>query len=131
MILRELHVSAEYCSSAVPLYGDVKRRECSRSLSSRLKSRKSAHSGRLSTGVTVSTVDCVVDGATGAADDNGTNVEEEASVVTEAATAIIGGTIVLEIVVGVGLVTAVDIGVIVTLNAGCTNRLETGSIVLE
>ena len=66
------------------------------------------------TGATVSTVDCVVDDETGAADDNETDVEEEASVVTEAATTIIGGTIVLEIVVGVGLVTAVDVGVIVT-----------------
>ena len=73
----------------------------------------------------------MVDGATGAADDNKTDVEEEASVVTEAATAIISGTIVFEIVVGIKLVTAVDVGVIVTLNAGCTNRLETGSIVLE
>ena len=36
-----------------------------------------------------------------------------------------------EIVVGAGLVTAVDVGVIVTLNAGCTKSLETGSIVLE
>ena len=87
--------------------------------------------GSTVTGVTVSTVDCVVDGATGAGDNNETDVEEEASVVTEAATAILGGTIVPEIVVGVGLVTTVDIGVIVTFNAGCTNRLKTGRIVLE
>ena len=48
-----------------------------------------------------------------------------------AAAATLGGAIVLEIVVGGGLVTAVDVGVIVTLNAGCTKRLETGSLVLE
>ena len=83
------------------------------------------------TGVTVRTIDCVVGGATGAADGNETDVEEEASVVTEAATAILGGTIVLENEVRVWLVIAIDVGVIVTLNAGCTNRLETGSIVLE
>ena len=87
--------------------------------------------GSAVTGVTVSTVDCVVDGATGAANGNETDVELEASVVTEAATAILGGAIVLEIVVGVGLVTAVDVGVIVTLRAGCANRLETGSAVLR
>ena len=87
--------------------------------------------GSAVTGVTVRTVDCVVGGATGAADGNETDVEKEASVVTEAATAILGGTIVLEFVVGVWLLTAVDVGVIVTLNAGCTNRFETGSIVLE
>ena len=88
--------------------------------------------GSAVTGVTVNTVDCVVDGTTGAAGGNETNVDEEASVVTEAAAAAtLGGAIVLEIVVEAGLVTAVDVGVIVTLNAGCTNRLETGSIVLE
>ena len=75
------------------------------------------------TNVTLRTVDCVVGGATGAADDNETDVEEKTSVVTKAATAILGSTIVLEIVVKVWLVTAVDVGVIVTLNAGCTNRL--------
>ena len=81
--------------------------------------------------VTVSTVDCVLDGTTGAADGNETDIDEEISVVIAAAAAAkLGGAIVPEIVVGAGLVTAVD-GVIVMLNAGCTNRLETGSIVLE
>ena len=87
--------------------------------------------GSVVRGVTVSTVDCVIDGATGAVYGNKTNVQEEASVVTEAATAILGGAIVLQIVVGVGLATAVDFGVIVTLNIGCSNRLETGSAVLK
>ena len=82
------------------------------------------------TGVTVSTVDSVVASTTGAADGNETDVEEEASVVTEAATAILGGAIVLETVVGAGPVTAVDVGIIVTLNARCANRFETVSEVL-
>ena len=83
-------------------------------------------------GVTVNTVDCVVEGTTAAAGGNETDVDEEASVVTAAAAAAtLGGAIVLEIVVGAGPVTAVDVGVIVTLNAGCTNRFETSSLVLE
>ena len=82
--------------------------------------------------VTVSTVDCVLDGTTGAADGNETDIDIKTSVViAAAATASLGGAILLEIMVGAGLVTAVDVGVIVTLNAGCTIRLETGSIVLE
>ena len=82
--------------------------------------------------VTVSTVDCVLDGTTGAADGNKTDIDEETSVViAAAAAATLGSAIVPEIVVEAGLVTAVDVGVIVTLNAGCTNRLETRSIVLE
>ena len=79
--------------------------------------------GAVVTGVTVSTVDCVVDGITGAAggceidvavgaeDD----VDEEAGVTTEAAVAILGGTIKLEEAVVAELMTAVGIGVIVTL----------------
>ena len=66
---------------------------------------------------------------TGAAETNETDVDKEASVVTAAA--ILGGAIVLETAVVAELVTAVDVGVIVTLNAGCANRLETASIVLE
>ena len=82
--------------------------------------------------VTVSTVDCLLDGTTGAADSNETDIDIKTSVViAAAATASLGGAILLEIMVGAGLVTAVDVGVIVTLNAGCTNRLETGSIVLK
>ena len=82
--------------------------------------------------VTVSTVYCVLDGTTGAADGNETDIDEKTSVViAAAAAATLGGEIVPEIVVKAGLVTAVDVGVIVTLNTCCTNRLETGSIVLE
>ena len=82
--------------------------------------------------VTVSTVNCVLDCTTGAADGNKTYIDEEISVVIAAAlAAILGGAIVIEIVVRAGLVTAVDVGLIVTLNAGCTNRLEIGSIVLK
>ena len=82
--------------------------------------------------VTVCPVDCVLDGTTGAADGNESDIDVETSVVIAAiAAATLGGTIVPEIVEGAGLVTAVDVVVIVTLNAGCTNRLEIGSIVLE
>ena len=85
--------------------------------------------GSAVTGVTVNTVDCVVDGTTRVAGGNETDVDKEASVViAAAASATLGGAIVLEIAVGAGLVTAVDVSVIVTLNAGCTNKLETGSI---
>ena len=50
---------------------------------------------------------------------------------TAATAAILGCAIVLETAVETELVTAVDVGVIVTLNAGCANRLGTGSVVLE
>ena len=89
--------------------------------------------------ITVSTVDCVVDGTAGAAGgcetdvavETAVDVDEKASVMTEAAAAILGGAIALETAVKAELVTAVDVGVIVKLNAGCANRLETGSVVLE
>ena len=83
------------------------------------------------TGVTVNTVDCVVDCTTGTADGSERDVDAVESVATEAVTATLGGAIVLEIVVGAGLVTAFDVGVIVTLNAGCANRFETGSAVVR
>ena len=51
--------------------------------------------------------------------------------IAAAAVATLGGAIVPEIVVGTGLVSTVDVGAIVTLNADCTIRFETGSIVLE
>ena len=82
------------------------------------------------TNVTVSTVGCVANHTTGTADGNKTDVDEEASVVTAAAPAKLGGAIVCETAVKAELVTAVDVGVIVTLNADCANRLETGSVVL-
>ena len=77
--------------------------------------------GSAVTGVTVSTFDCVVNGTTGAADGNEIDGENEDSAVTEASTAILGGAIVLETVVEAGPVTAVDVCVIVMLNAGCAN----------
>ena len=77
------------------------------------------------TGVTVSTLDWVVDGTTGTAEVNETDVDEAASIVTAATAAILGGAIVLETAVKTEFVTAVD-GVIVTLNACCANKLETG-----
>ena len=91
------------------------------------------------TGVTVSTVDCVVDGTTGAAGGNETNVAvgavedgvEEASATTEAAAAILDTTITLETAVVAEFVTAVNVSVVITLNAGCANRLKTGSMILE
>ena len=87
--------------------------------------------GSAVTGVTVNTVDCVVDGTTGAVDGIEVDVDAVDSVATEAATATLGGAIALKTVVGARLVAAVAVGVIVTLNAGCANRLEAGSAVLE
>ena len=86
--------------------------------------------GSAVTGITVNTVDCVVDGTTGTADGTETDVDAVDNVAKEAATAILGGAIVYETVVKSGLVTAVDGGVTVTLNTGCANRLEAGSAVL-
>ena len=86
--------------------------------------------GSAVTGVTLNTVDCVVDGRTGAIDGIETDIDALDIVATKAATAILGGAIVLKIVVEAELVIAVDVGVIVTLNANCAKRLETGSVVL-
>ena len=83
-------------------------------------------------GVTVSTVDCVLDGTTGAEDGNETAIDEEASVVTAAAAAAtLGSAIALESAVEAEVVTVADVGVIVTLNAGCAKRFEAGFAVLE
>ena len=82
--------------------------------------------------ITVSTVDCVIDSTTKAADGNETDIDEEASVVTAAAAAAtLGSAIVLETAVGAKVVTAADVGVIVTLNAGCAKRFEAGCAVLK
>ena len=62
-----------------------------------------------------------------AADD----IDEESSVATEADAAILGGASTFETALKAKLVTAVFVGVIVTINAGCPNRLETGNEVLE
>ena len=52
-----------------------------------------------------------------------TDIDEEASVVTaEAEAATLSSAIVLEAAVGAEVVTAADVGVIVTLNAGCAKR---------
>ena len=83
--------------------------------------------GSVVLGVTVNTVDCVLDGTTGAADGNETDIDEEASVVTAAAAAAtVGSAIVLEAAVGAEVVTPAEVGVIVTLNAGCAKRFEAG-----
>ena len=75
--------------------------------------------------VIVSKVDCVLDGTTGAADGNETNIDEKASVVTAAApAATINSAIVLEAAVKAEVVTVADVGVIVTLNEGCAKRFE-------
>ena len=59
-------------------------------------------------------------------------MDVEARVVTAAAAAAtLGSAIVLETAVGAEVVTAADIGVIVTLNAGSANRFEAGCAVLE
>ena len=81
--------------------------------------------------VIVSTVDCMVNNTTGVTDGNETDVDTVDSVATKSPTAILDGAIVLGTAVGAVLVTAVDVGVIVTLNANCANRLETGSKVLK
>ena len=52
------------------------------------------------------------------------------SLATEEAIAILGGAMALETAVKAKLVTAVNVGVNVTLNAGCAKRLETASVVL-
>ena len=83
------------------------------------------------TGVTVNTVDCFVKGATEASDGNNTDVEREDTVVTTEAIEILSGVIVLEFVDGVGLVTAIDIVVIVTFNGGCADELVTSNAVLR
>ena len=62
-----------------------------------------------------------------AADD----VDQDASVTTEAEATILGGASTFETALGAELETAVLVGVIVTLNAGCSNRLETGSEVFK
>ena len=87
--------------------------------------------GSAITGVTVKTVDCVVNGTTGAADINETGVVEEISVATKTEAVILGYAITFVTAVGAELVPADSVGVIVTLNAGCANRLETGSTVLR
>ena len=95
--------------------------------------------GSAITSVTVSTVDCLVDGTTRAAGDFETNItvgaaddfDEEISVATEAEAAIHGGACTFETAVGAELVTVVSVGIIDTLNAGCSNRFETGSEALE
>ena len=57
--------------------------------------------GSVVPGVAVSIVDCVLDGMTGAAVGNETDIDEEASVVTAAASATtLGSAIVLEAAVG-------------------------------
>ena len=82
--------------------------------------------------VTVSTVHCVLDGTTGTADGNETDVDEEASVVTAAAAAAtLGNAIILEAAMVTDVVTVADVGVIVTLNAGCGKRFEAGCAGLE
>ena len=88
--------------------------------------------GSVVPGVTVSTVDCVLDGTTIAADGNETDIDEKNSVVTAAAAAAtLGSAIVLEAAVGSEVVTAADVGVIVMLNAGCAKRFNAGCAVLE
>ena len=88
--------------------------------------------GLVVSGLTVSTVDCVLNGTTKAADGNETDIDEEATVVkAAAATATLGSAIVLEAAVGAEVVTVVDVGVIVTLNAGCAKRFKAGCAVLE
>lgn len=56
--------------------------------------------------------------------------DEEASVTTQAAAARYGGAITYDTAAGAELVTAVGVGVIVTLNAECTNKLKTGNVFL-
>ena len=87
--------------------------------------------GSAITDVTVSSIVCVLSGTTKAADNNETGVVEKASVVTAAAAARLGSAIVLETSVGAELVIGLVIGVIVTLNAGCANKLETCNVVFE
>ena len=88
--------------------------------------------GSVVPGVTVSTVDCVLDGTTGAADGNETDIDKEASVVTAAAAATtLGSAIIFEAAMGADVVTVANFGVIVTLNAGCAKRFEAGCAVLE
>ena len=83
-------------------------------------------------GVTVSTVDCVLDNTTGEAEGNETDIDEEASVVTaSAATATLGSAIVLKAALEAEVVTLADVGVIVTLNAGCAKKFEAGCAVLD
>ena len=66
-----------------------------------------------------------MDGTTKAADGNETDIDEEASVVTAAAApATLGSAIVIEAAEGAEVATAADVGVIVTLNAGCAKRFE-------
>ena len=88
--------------------------------------------GSVVPGVTVSTVDCVLDGTTEAADGNETDIDEKTSLVTAAAAAgTLGSAIILEAAMGADVVTVADVSLIVTLNAGCAKRLEAGCAVLE
>ena len=88
--------------------------------------------GSVVLGVTVSTVDCVLDGTTRADHTNEKDIDEEASVVAAAAAAAtLGSAIVLETAVKAEVVTVADVGVIVTLNAGCVNRFESCCAVLK
>ena len=131
LILRELHVSAEYLESAAPLW-DGEKCHVSANVVDTSEVAEVCVLGSVVPGVTVSTVDCVLDGTTKAADGNETDIDEEASVVTAAASATtLGSAIVLEAAVGVEVVTVADIGVIVMLNAGCEKRFEAGCAVLE
>lgn len=91
------------------------------------------------TGVSVSTLDCVVNGPTQAACGFATDdavraahdVYSKASVVIEAKAAILGGASTFETALKAELVIAVLVCVIIRLNVGCANRLETGSVVLK
>ena len=87
--------------------------------------------GSVVPGVTVSTVDCVLNDKIRAADGNETDFYEEASNVTAAVSAAsLGSAIVLETAVGAEILTVAD-GVIVTYTAGCAKRFEAGCAVFE
>ena len=84
------------------------------------------------TGVTVSTVDCVLDGTTWAGNGNETDIDEEVRVVTaETVAATLSNAIGIEAAMWDEIVTVADVGFIVTLSAGCAKRFEAGSAVVE
>ena len=81
--------------------------------------------GSVVPGVTVSTVDCVLDGTTGAADGNETDINEEVSVVTgAAAAATLGSAIILEAAMGADVVTVADVGVIKNVERGLREEIR-------
>lgn len=87
--------------------------------------------GSIVLGVTVSTVDDLLDGTTKTTDGNETNIDEKASVTGAAEAATLGSAIVNEVAVNEEVVTVPDVGVIVTFNAGCAKKFEAGCAVLE